>query len=61
MGKIQISIAVEDGKGSFGCQIDRANLAELTLASAKLDIMKAKLTTQIEQTMNAQSNLHFEK
>lgn len=61
MGKIQITIGVENGHGSFGCQIDKANLAELTLASAKLDIMKGKLTTQIEKAMNAQSNVHFEK
>ena len=61
MGKVHITIGVENGQGSFGCQIDRANLAELTLASAKLDIMKAKITTQIEKAINAQSNVHFEK
>lgn len=61
MGKIQLSVTVENGKGSFGAQMDKANLVELTLASAKLDILKAKMTQQIEKAMNAQSDIRFEK
>jgi len=60
MGKVQITINVDNGKGSFGCTMQHASLTELTLANAKLDIMKQKIVSQIEKAMNSQSNVQFE-
>jgi hypothetical protein len=48
MGKVIVGVHVEQGQVEASCHWDKANVAELSLALAQIELMKEKLLREVK-------------